>query len=99
MGTLPENWDIPRQGGLTPLVPACAIVAAIRQLIIFPTATPTGWRHIGQTAFRGFRPDADEPFMLRAGDEVQFVPIEADELRRLSTDDPEHGGATTSVLP
>ncbi|MCB2110446.1 MAG: carboxyltransferase domain-containing protein [Defluviimonas sp.] len=94
MGVLPPRWDIPRQSGLTPLVPEAAIVVAIRQLIIFPRATPTGWRHIGQTGLRLFRPDAEEPFALAPGDEVRFAPVSEAELQRLIADDPDRGGAT-----
>ena len=40
MGELPQNWDIPRQQGLTKSVPAGALIVAIRQLIIFTNASP-----------------------------------------------------------
>lgn len=98
MGPLPPHWDIPRQTALTPTLPAGAVVVAVRQVIIFPTATPTGWRHVGQTGFRGFRPDAATPFPLRAGDEVQFHAVPAEELRRLRNEDPEGGGARSEPL-
>lgn len=96
MGILPEAWDIPRKTGLTPKVPAGGIVVAVRQAIIFPTDTPTGWWHVGQTGFRGFRPGAAEPFLLRPGDEVRFRPVTEAELASLATDDPEGGGATVA---
>ena len=44
LGHLAENWDIPRQSGLTPKVPAGAIVVALRQVIPFTVASTTGWR-------------------------------------------------------
>ncbi|NBB96919.1 MAG: carboxyltransferase domain-containing protein [Alphaproteobacteria bacterium] len=94
LGQLPENWDIPRQTGLTPLVPQGALVVAIRQLIVFSVGTPTGWRHIGQTGLRLFRPDAPDPFLLRPGDEVMFHP--ADDLDRLRT--APDGGAVAEAL-
>ena len=76
LGQLPPQWDIPRQSGLTPKVPAGALVLAIRQLVLFTAQTPTGWRHIGQSAFRGFRPESETPFVLRPGDEVIFRAID-----------------------
>lgn len=76
IGQLPSQWDIPRQSGLTPKVPVGALVIAIRQLVLFTAQTPTGWRHIGQSEFRGFRPESDEPFVLRPGDEVVFHSID-----------------------
>lgn len=82
-GELPAHWDIPRLKELTPKVPQGALVVAIRQLIIFANDTPTGWRHIGQTAFRCFRPEAEEPFALRPGDEISLRAIDAEELQAI----------------
>lgn len=80
LGTLPKKWDIPRQTALTRAVPTGALVIALRQLIIFTAPSPTGWRQIGQTAFRGFRPHDEPPILLRAGDEVQLIPVEPEAL-------------------
>lgn len=85
LGALAPEWDIPRQTTLTAQVPAGGLCVAIRQLVLFPVATPTGWRHIGQTALRLFRPEDDTPFLLRPGDEVQFTAVEA-----LEGSDPTH---------
>ena len=94
LGVLPDIWDIPRQSTLTKSVPEGALVAAIRQLIVFTAASPTGWRHIAQTAFRGFRPERVMPFALRPGDELQFVPITAGQLDEIrATDTSGNGGA------
>ena len=98
MGELPKNWNIPRQTGLTAQVPRGALVVAIRQLIIFSGPTPTGWRHIGQTGFHCFRPEADEPFPLTIGDEVTFRRVSPDELDALAVEDPLGGGAEVEDL-
>lgn len=82
LGELSPEWDIPRQTGLTPQVPVGGLCVAIRQLVVFPVATPTGWRQIGQTALRLFRPDADAPFLLRPGDEVRFHAVSAEKIGR-----------------
>ena len=97
LGQLPEAWDIPRQQELTPKVAEAALVVAIRQLVIFSVSTPTGWRQIGQTAFRLFRPESDEPFMLRPGDEVEFLSISPEEYRNIKKRDPD-GGVTREAL-
>ncbi|MFZ5961834.1 5-oxoprolinase subunit B family protein [Thalassococcus sp. BH17M4-6] len=96
LGELPDDWDIPRQQALTRSVPKGAVVVAIRQLVLFSVSTPTGWRHVGQTAFRLFRPDSDTPFVLRPGDEVQFVATEPDKLANMETDP--DGGAEWEVI-
>lgn len=98
-GELPAQWNIPRQQGLTKEVPSGALVVAIRQLIIFTNASPTGWRHIGQTAFRTFRPDADIPIVLSPGDELCFPAITRSELEEIRAKDTSgNGGAQTEVL-
>jgi inhibitor of KinA len=96
MGELAPHWDIPRQQGLTKSVPPGALVVAIRQLIIFTNASPTGWRHIGQTAFRTFRPGSDMSFPLSPGDELIFPSITRQEFDRIA-DDPT-GGAEREAL-
>lgn len=96
LGQLPPHWNIPRQTDLTPRVPEGALVLAIRQMVLFSVTTPTGWRHVGQTALRLFRPDRADPFLLRPGDEVQFHPVTADELANLRQSD--NGGATAKTL-
>ena len=96
LGLLPEAWDIPRQTALTKAVPEGALVLAIRQLVLFSVANPTGWRHVGQTALRLFRPDSDRPFFLRPGDEVQFVQANPDVLAH-HADDPD-GGAVIEAI-
>ncbi len=99
MGELSKTWNIPRQQGLTKSVPAGALVVAIRQLIVFTNDTPTGWRHIGQTAFQTFRPNAAHPFALSPGDELIFPAISHAELTNIQAKDTSgNGGATTQVL-
>lgn len=97
LGTLPPEWDIPRRTTLTDRVEVGALTVAIRQLVLFAVSTPTGWRHIGQTAFRAFRPEAEQPFVLRPGDEMLFEPVPAGAYDRLRASGPD-GGASQSEL-
>ena len=100
MGQLPPAWDIPRMTQLNPQVPGSSLVVAIRQLIIFAGPAPTGWRHIGQTAFKCFRPSSEAPFALTPGDEVTFREITPEELDHIiATDQTGDGGATREALP
>lgn len=98
LGLLPDHWDIPRQSELTPQVPVGALVVAIRQFVLFATSAPTGWRHVGQTAFRPFDPLREVPVALSPGDEVRFAPIKTAELRVLEGGD-SLGGAEWTALP
>ncbi|WP_298921751.1 carboxyltransferase domain-containing protein [uncultured Roseobacter sp.] len=98
LGELPEVWNIPRQQDLTKSVPSGALVAAIRQLIIFTAPTPTGWRHVGQTAFRNFQLNAAQPFALSPGDELTFPSIKRAEYDRILSSETPHGGAEREAI-
>lgn len=97
LGMLEPPWNIPRQSELTPQVPAGALVLAIQQLVLFTAAMPTGWRHVGQTAFRTFDPMRETPILLTPGDEIRFAPICDTELAELETGD-SLGGAVWEPL-
>lgn len=56
-------------------VPAGSVAIADGQTIVYPLASPGGWRLIGRTALSMFDPDADDPARIRAGDRVRFVPL------------------------
>ena len=100
LGRLPPHWDIPRLSELTPNVPEGALVTAVRQYCLFSKAMPTGWRHVGQTAFRAFRPEEANPFPMNTGDEVAFTQVSEDELDRIIARDVSgNGGATREALP
>jgi KipI family sensor histidine kinase inhibitor len=55
-------------------VPAGSVAIADGQTIVYPLASPGGWRLIGRTETRMFDPSADDPVRIRAGDRVRFVP-------------------------
>lgn len=100
LGSLPENWAIPRQTGLTKRVPVGAITVAIRQIVLFSTSTPTGWRQVGVCGFRAFRPEALQPFALRPGDEIQFRAVSMQEYEdTLARDQSGNGGAICEDVP
>lgn len=99
LGELDEVWNIPRQQGLTKSVPAGALVVAIRQLVVFTNATPTGWRHVGQTAFRTFRKTTAHPFALTPGDELVFPQVSRDKLEEIIAKDTSgNGGAEQEAI-
>ncbi|MGI3185020.1 5-oxoprolinase subunit B family protein [Nioella aestuarii] len=77
LGQLPDAFDIPRKTELNPHVPAGGLALAIRQLVLFPVGTQTGWRWIGRAAIDVFGQQAEHPFPLTAGDEILFHPVSA----------------------
>lgn len=98
LGMLPQRWDIPRQNTLTESLPRGALIVAVRQLIIWAADAPTGWRHVGQTAFRVYRPEQDDAFAFAPGDLVRFNQVSDDTMRDLQASGDANGGATCTVL-
>ncbi|KUG08519.1 5-oxoprolinase subunit PxpB [Solirubrum puertoriconensis] len=83
LGGLDAQLTAPRKAQPRPLVPAGAVGIAGQQTGVYPLATPGGWQLIGRTPLRLFRPEAEVPSLLQAGDRVRFVPISAAEYQRL----------------
>lgn len=98
LGMLPPNWNVPRQTDLTDSLPRGALICAVRQLIIWAADAPTGWRHIGQTAFRVYLPETAEPFAFEPGDAVQFCAVSDSDFRDIAANTDTNGGATCEVL-
>lgn len=96
LGFLPDHWDIPRQRDVTPQVPRGAVIVAVRQVIPFANAAPTGWRQIGRTSFRCYDASAHEPVSLRPGDEVSFLSVTPAELA--AAQDRPLGGALAELI-
>jgi KipI family sensor histidine kinase inhibitor len=98
LGMLPPAWDVPRQSTLTDGLPRGALITAVRQLIIWAADAPTGWRHIGQTAFRVYLPEAPDPFAFEPGDAVQFSAVSDSDFRDIEANTDTNGGAVCEVL-
>jgi inhibitor of KinA len=43
---------------------------------VYPAETPGGWRLIGRTPLKPFDPARAKPFLMKAGDTVEFYPID-----------------------
>ncbi len=99
LGPLGAEWNLPRQTELTPQVPVGALVLAISQFVLFATTAPTGWRHVGQTGFRGFQLGRPEPIALRPGDEMIFTPVTRADYDRFCVEDSHFGGASREEIP
>ena len=81
------------------MVPEGALVLAISQFVLFSGPTPTGWRHVGQTAFRCFRPEMEQSFVLKPGDEMIFEPVSPDQLDQIRANNTDGtGGATCEEI-
>ena len=84
LGELPVELRTPRLETPRTRVPAGSVAIADAQTGIYPRETPGGWNIIGRTPLRLFDPSTDIPSVIRPGDTVRFVPIDAVEYARLS---------------
>jgi inhibitor of KinA len=83
LGELPEALVTPRLATPRRRVPAGSLGIAGRQTGVYPVATPGGWRLLGRTPIRMFRPDQAEFSFLSIGDRVRFTPISPEQFAAL----------------
>jgi inhibitor of KinA len=84
LGLVDERIAVARRSTPRPYVPAGSVGIAGRQTGIYPIESPGGWQIIGRTPLRLFDPEAGTPPLLRPGDRVRFVPIDAARFARLA---------------
>jgi inhibitor of KinA len=83
MGTVDSRIAMPRLETPRPRVPRGSVAIAEAQTGIYPSETPGGWRLIGRTPARPFDMARADPFLFRAGDDVQFFAIAQKEFDEL----------------
>jgi len=76
MGIVDARIAVPRRSTPRVRVAQGSVGIAGGQTGIYPAETPAGWRLIGRTPVTLFDLSRPEPFLLRAGDAVQFYPID-----------------------
>lgn len=74
MGPVDSRIAMPRLDAPRARVVAGSVGIAAAQTGIYPCDTPGGWRIIGRTTTRIFDSARANPFLLKAGDRVTFVP-------------------------
>ena len=80
LGLVDERIAMPRHSTPRVRVPAGSVGIAGVQTGIYPAETPGGWQLIGRTPSKPFDPSRSEPFLMKAGDAVQFYPIDRSEF-------------------
>lgn len=75
LGGMDPSLCTPRKATPRERVPAGSVGIAETQTGIYPIDSPGGWQLIGRTPWRLFDPSRAEPFLVRAGDTVRFVPL------------------------
>jgi inhibitor of KinA len=82
MGIVDARIAVPRHASPRVRVPSGAVGIAGVQTGIYPAETPGGWQLIGRTPAKPFDPARPDPFLLKAGDAVQFYAIDRVEYDR-----------------
>jgi KipI family sensor histidine kinase inhibitor len=80
-----SGWDvsIPRMKEPRVAVAPGSIAVSGSQSIIYPVRSPGGWRLLGRTPLRLVDPAADELVPYRAGDLLEYVPVDEDRYAAL----------------
>ena len=73
----PAKLHHPRHATPRPNVRAGSVGIAGWQTGIYGLDSPGGWQIIGRTPLKIFDKSRKDPFLVKAGDQIQFVPIEA----------------------
>jgi KipI family sensor histidine kinase inhibitor len=84
LGIVDARIAMPRHATPRVRVPAGSVGIAGVQTGVYPAETPGGWQLIGRTRLKPFDPSRDDPFLMQAGDAVQFYPIDRAEYERMT---------------
>ncbi len=77
VGGLEERLQVPRRAEPRQRVAPGSIGIADAFTGLYTLASPGGWTLVGRTPAQLFKPHSEEPFVLRVGTRVRFVPIAA----------------------
>lgn len=80
IGGLDPRLSLPRRATPRTRIAVGTVGIAREQSVIYSLETPGGWNLIGRTPLRLFDASAEPPCLLRPGDRVRFVPIDAAEF-------------------
>lgn len=83
LGGICPHIAAPRLATPRARIAAGSVGIAGNQTGIYPAESPGGWRLIGRTPIELFHPQKEPPALLRMGNYVRFVPITAEEFRRM----------------
>lgn len=85
LGELPQQLVTPRLTAPRKSVPAGSVGIAANHTGVYPISTPGGWRLLGRTPAKMFRPERKEMSLLAIGDRVRFVPISREQFAKLES--------------
>jgi KipI family sensor histidine kinase inhibitor len=77
LGGLDARLATPRRTQPRAKIPSGSIIIGGSQAAVGSIESPSGWHLLGRTPVRSYAPERDPAFLLAAGDEVVFCPIDA----------------------
>ena len=83
LGGLDKRIAVPRLKTPRTKVPAGSVAMAESQTGVYPIPSPGGWRLIGRTPLRLYRPEQMPPVLFRAGQYIRFSAVSVDEYLHL----------------
>ena len=83
LGELPQELVTPRLPAPRKSVPAGSVGIATNHTGVYPVSTPGGWRLLGRTPAKMFRPEREQMSLLAIGDRVRFVSISSAQFAKL----------------
>ena len=85
LGSVDDRIAMPRRATPRVRVPPGSVGIAGVQTGIYPLETPGGWQLVGRTPIKPFDPDRAEPFLLKAGDTVEFYAIDRQQFNDVAS--------------
>ncbi|MBI9046586.1 MAG: 5-oxoprolinase subunit PxpB [Anaerolineaceae bacterium] len=76
LGGMDSRIATPRLKSPRTLVPAGSVGIAGEQTGIYPLDSPGGWQLIGRTSTNLFDPQSRQPFLLKPGSMIRFIPVD-----------------------
>lgn len=84
IGSMEKTFSVPRRNSPREKLPAGSVTVWQSQTTIFPVEQPGGWNVIGRTPLQLFdKANPKSPFLLQAGNWVEFVPIDEQTYLRI----------------
>lgn len=84
LGGMNEVLNTPRKTNPRQKIFAGAVGIAGSQTGIYPIESPGGWQIIGRTPLKLFNPVSTSPFLLEAGNRLEFYSISKQEYKKLN---------------
>lgn len=85
LGGMDESIATPRLANPRSVIPGGSVGIAGKQTGIYPMESPGGWQLIGRTPLRLFTPEAASPTLIKAGYEVKFTVVSAEEYAGIAS--------------